>query len=218
MKYWIIVEDRHAGPFSAQQLVDTGLTPDTLVWHEGLPDWTRAANIPEIMQCLEQRSVAEAQARQELVEQARRDEELRLQAEEAEHREAMLRQQEEEARRQAMAAETLAGENACEQPPAQPGCCRPVQQAVPSVSVAAQPVEPCPPAYIAWSIIATLLCCTIVGIPAIIFASMTKSAYYKGDLAKAKRYSELAQWLIIASIVLGAVSWPFQIAVMGMFQ
>ncbi len=57
-----------------------------------------------------------------------------------------------------------------------------------------------------------------MGIPAIIFASMTKSAYYKGDLAKAKRYSELAQWFIIASIVLGAVSWPFQMAIMGMFQ
>lgn len=218
MKYWIIVEDRHAGPFSAQQLVDTGLTPDTLVWYEGLPDWTRAANIPEIMQCLEQRSIAEAQARQELVEQARRDEELRLQAEEAERREAMLRQQEEEARRQAMAAETLAEENACEQPPTQPGSCRPIQQAASSASIAAQPAEPCPPAYIAWSIISTLLCCTIVGIPAIIFASMTKSAYYKGDLAKSKRYSELAQWFIIASIVLGAVSWPFQIAFMGMFQ
>ena len=206
MKYWIIVEDRHAGPFSAQQLVDTGLTPDTLVWYEGLPDWTRAANIPEIMECLRQRDAAEAQARQELVEQARRDEEQRLQAEEAERRAAMLRQQqEEEASREAPTQQYFQ--------PAQPD-----RQAAPSTSAAAQPVEPCPPAYIAWSIIATLLCCTIVGIPAIIFASMTKSAYYKGDLAKSKRYSELAQWFIIASIVLGAVSWPFQIAFMGMFQ
>ncbi len=47
---------------------------------------------------------------------------------------------------------------------------------------------------------------------------MTKSAYYKGDIVKAKRYSELAQWFTIASIVLGAVSWPFQIAIMGMLQ
>ncbi len=217
MKYWIIVEDRHAGPFSAQQLVDTGLTPDTLVWYEGLPDWTRAANIPEIMQCLEQRSIAEAQARQELVEQARRDEERRLQAEEAERRAAMLQQQEEEARRQTLAVEPMAEENRHEETVVQPAY-QPVQQAAPSASVAAQPTEPCPPAYIAWSIISTLLCCTIVGIPAIIFASMTKSAYYKGDLAKSKRYSELAHWFIIASIVLGAVSWPFQIAVMGMFQ
>ncbi len=93
-----------------------------------------------------------------------------------------------------------------------------MQQPQPQAQTRTLPDEPCPPAYIAWSIIATLLCCTIVGIPAIIFASMTKSAYYKGDLAKAKRYSELAQWFIIASIVLGAVSWPFQMAIMGMFQ
>ena len=45
MKYWIIIDDRHAGPFSAQQLLDTGLTADTLVWFEGIPDWTRAANV-----------------------------------------------------------------------------------------------------------------------------------------------------------------------------
>lgn len=63
----------------------------------------------------------------------------------------------------------------------------------------------------------TVLCCTIVGIPAIVFSSMTKSAYYRGDLERSKRYSELAQWFIIAAIVLGAVSWPFQIAFMGMF-
>ena len=79
-----------------------------------------------------------------------------------------------------------------------------------------QQTELCPPAYIAWSIIVTVLCCTIAGIPAIVFASMTKSAYYRGDLAKAKRYSEITQWFIIAAIVLGAVSWPFQIAFMSL--
>ena len=46
---------------------------------------------------------------------------------------------------------------------------------------------------------------------------MTKSAYYRGDIAKAKRYSELAQWFIIASIVLGVVGIPFQMAFMGLF-
>lgn len=91
----------------------------------------------------------------------------------------------------------------------------PTAQSPSPAAVAA--VEPCPPAYIAWSVIVTVLCCTIVGIPAIVFSSMTKSAYYRGDLERSKRYSELAQWFIIAAIVLGAVSWPFQIAFMGMF-
>ena len=177
MKYWIIVDDHHAGPFTAQHLLDTGLMADTLVWCEGLPDWTRAELVPELAEGLRVRALAQ----QPQPQPARTDGD----------------------RMQEHAAP--AGQQF-----QQPAQTQPVQ-------AMQQPVEPCPPAYIAWSIIATLLCCTIVGIPGIIFASMTKSAYYKGDIVKAKRYSELAQWFIIASIVLGAVSWPFQIIFMGLF-
>lgn len=204
MKYWIIIDDRHAGPFSAQQLLDTGLTADTLVWHEGLPDWTRAANIAELAEGLQCRAMAEAEARERLVAEAE-----------------ARRIAEEEARRMEAEAERMRSEEPAQSVPQWEQTVEPVytEPAVAQPQNQAQPItEPCPPAYIAWSIIATLLCCTIVGIPGIIFASMTKSAYYKGDLAKAKRYSELAQWFIIASIVLGAISWPFQIAIMGMFQ
>lgn len=195
MKYWIIIDDRHAGPFSVQQLLDTGLTADTLVWYEGLSDWTRAANVAELAEALQNRILAEAEARERLL----AENEARRIAQEEE--EASLRQ-----------AERREDETAAPQwEPQQP---QPTLQPQSAVAI----TEPCPPAYIAWSIIATLLCCTIVGIPGIIFASMTKSAYYKGDLDKAKRYSELAQWFIIASIVLGTISWPFQIAFMGMMQ
>lgn len=205
MRYWIIIDDRHAGPFSARQLLDTGLTADTLVWHEGLPDWVRAADVEELAEGLHQRAIAEAEARERLIAQADTYNPAKEEEEETADTAAPMQPQHHE---------TM--ENACTQQQwNQP--CQPQPQAAtqqPSQAIA----EPCPPAYIAWSIIATLLCCTIVGIPGIIFASMTKSAYYKGDIAKAKRYSELAQWFIIASIVLGAVSWPFQIAFMGMLQ
>ena len=105
------------------------------------------------------------------------------------------------------------------QPSYEPSPAYAPQQApyTPATPASTAPEEPCPPAYIAWSVIATLLCCTIAGIPAIIFSSMTKSAYYKGDIAKARRYSEWAQWCIILAITLGAVSWPFQMAFMGTF-
>ena len=75
-----------------------------------------------------------------------------------------------------------------------------------------EPCEPCPPTYVAWSIIATVLCCIPLGIPAIIFSSMVKSAYYRGDLEKARRYSNRAQWFIILAITLGVVCMPFQMA------
>lgn len=204
MKYWIIIDDRHAGPFSARQLVDTGLTADTLVWYEGLPDWVRAATVDELAEALRQRAMAEADARERLLAEA----ENRRKAEE----EARLEAERISSSQQPEACDNLHWQPQEAYTPAEPA--QPMQPVQPVQTI----TEPCPPAYIAWSIIATLLCCTIVGIPGIIFASMTKSAYYKGDLAKAKRYSELAQWFIIASIVLGAVSWPFQIAFMGMFQ
>ena len=41
---------------------------------------------------------------------------------------------------------------------------------------------------------------------------MTKSAYYKGDIGKARRYSEWAQWCIILSIVGGLLWIPLQMA------
>lgn len=225
MRYWIIVDDRHAGPFSAQQLLDTGLTPDTLVWTEGMPDWTRAANVAELADGLRLRAQAEAEARGRLVAESDA-ENARL---EAERRQAA---QEAPAQEEYPVDCTVTGTEVtetyrepecatqCEAAYAAPGygdapAAQPQQPAQPSAAI---PAEPCPPAYIAWSIIATLVCCTIVGIPAIIFASMTKSAYYKGDLAKAKRYSELAQWFIIAAITLGAIGWPFQMAFMSMFQ
>ena len=63
-----------------------------------------------------------------------------------------------------------------------------------------------------WSVAATILCCIPLGIPAIIFSAMVKSAYYRGEIAKARRYSNLAQWFIIMAITLGVVFWPFQLA------
>lgn len=174
MNYWIIVDDHHDGPYSGRQLVDNGLQPETLVWTDGLPDWTPASEIAELAAMLENRTAAPAPEQIEAVGVAASD------------------------------------------TPAEP-VPEPLAETPAEAEVEIEVVEPCPPAYIAWSVIVTVLCCTIVGIPAIVFSSMTKSAYYRGDLERSKRYSELAQWFIIAAIVLGAVSWPFQIAFMGMF-
>lgn len=170
MEYWIIVDRRHAGPYSARELVNAGLKDDTLVWCEGLTEWTPAGRIEELASMMRMRAMADEPYREAPQEQS-----------------------------------PAAPYHHVAEP--QPQYAAPQQAVVPT--------EPCPPAYIAWSIIATLLCCTIAGIPAIIFSSMTKSAYYKGDLEKAKKYSERAQWWIILSITLGAVTWPFQMALMG---
>lgn len=201
MEYWIIVENRHAGPYSATQLVDAGLDADTLVWHEGLPDWVAASEVEELRLLMDAR-------RREAAAAASRAAHPEVQQPAPMVQNVPIVQQPAQPQPQPQP-----------QPQAAPAWQMPAaQQPAPAAGTPVREMEePCPPAYIAWSVIVTLLCCTVVGVVAIIFSSQTKSAYYRGDLAKAKRNSEIAQWLIIASIVLGAISWPFQMAVMGMF-
>ena len=219
MKYWIIVDDHHDGPFSASHLVENGLQPETLVWTEGLADWTPAGDIAELAAMINSRGACCVSPTAERAPQESP----------VAHQEDLDGQQPQNS----LSSETVVEElittsdpviiEQIESTEVHPQDAQP-QEAIPHTEFNVNPAacaavqsEPCPPAYIAWAIIATLLCCTIVGIPAIIFASMTKGAYYKGNIEKAKKYSEWTQWFIIASIVLGCVSWPFQIAVMGMF-
>lgn len=65
--------------------------------------------------------------------------------------------------------------------------------------------EPMPDTYLVWSVLATVLCCMIPGIIAIIFSSSVSSRYYAGDMEGAKRASKRAQIWIIVSIVTGIV-------------
>lgn len=205
MNYWIIVNDHHDGPYSVDTLVANGLKSEDLVWTEGLADWTPAGNILELAEAMNLRdSMAAAPAEPAAPVSAEVIEIVETEAEAPMEQEA------------ACDAEPAQQPQPAQQPYAAPQMQTAYTQAAPAQGAAMTQAEPCPPAYIAWSIIVTVLCCTIVGIPAIVFASMTKSAYYRGDLAKAKRYSEITQWFIIAAIVLGAVSWPFQIAFMSL--
>lgn len=205
MNYWIIVNDHHDGPHSVDTLVANGLKPDDLVWTEGLADWTPAGNILELAEAMNLRDSMVAAPAESAAPAT--DEVIEIVETEAE---APMEQE------PACNVEPVRQPQTAQEPYAAPQMQTAYTQAAPAQAATMTQAEPCPPAYIAWSIIVTVLCCTIVGIPAIVFASMTKSAYYRGDLAKAKRYSEITQWFIIAAIVLGAVSWPFQIAFMSL--
>lgn len=48
MKYWIARNKEKIGPLQRDELLAAGLTEDTLVWHEGLPTWTRAGSLEEL--------------------------------------------------------------------------------------------------------------------------------------------------------------------------
>lgn len=54
MEYFIIENNgQQAGPFSLEQLVQKAITPETLVWAQGIKDWTPAWKIAELKTVLE---------------------------------------------------------------------------------------------------------------------------------------------------------------------
>ncbi len=66
--------------------------------------------------------------------------------------------------------------------------------------------ESMPETYLVWSVLATVLCCLIPGVVAIVYSTMVSSRYYAKDYEGARRASEKAQYWIIASVVLGVIT------------
>lgn len=64
---------------------------------------------------------------------------------------------------------------------------------------------PCPPTYLVWSILLTVLCCNPVGIVPIIYGSGVKSKFYSGNVEGARRASETTEWWLAVTIVVGLI-------------
>lgn len=63
-----------------------------------------------------------------------------------------------------------------------------------------------PNSYLAWAIVATVLCCLPLGIPAIVYASKVDSAWSSGQYDDARRYSASAKkWSIAAAASFGVI-------------
>ena len=52
MKYYIAENGQQAGPFEPNELLSHGLTVNSLVWCEGMANWTSASQVPELMALL----------------------------------------------------------------------------------------------------------------------------------------------------------------------
>lgn len=53
MKYFIYADNRQQGPFSIEELAARGLSSETLVWAEGMEQWTPAWKIKELKDIIE---------------------------------------------------------------------------------------------------------------------------------------------------------------------
>lgn len=53
MDYYILLGNERRGPYSREALRDMRITAATLLWREGLTDWTPAGGLPELYDILE---------------------------------------------------------------------------------------------------------------------------------------------------------------------
>ena len=51
-QYFIIIDGQQAGPFSKEELQQHMVRPESLVWRQGLPDWIKASDLPEIAEII----------------------------------------------------------------------------------------------------------------------------------------------------------------------
>ena len=54
--YYAALEGKQAGPFSETEIVrlvnEKRITKETLVWHQGMPAWKRAEDLPEMLRII----------------------------------------------------------------------------------------------------------------------------------------------------------------------
>lgn len=102
-----------------------------------------------------------------------------------------------------------------EVPPPVPQSHTPRQAPGPTAAVSTPvTVEPMPPAWLLWSVLAAIFCCTPAGIVAIVYSSQVSSRYWKGDIEGARRASHQAEAWIIASVVAGVAMSAFWLPLM----
>ena len=215
MQYWINQNGVQAGPVTRDELERMNVSADAYVWRSGLEDWVKITSLPELEGVIGAPVVPQPAVAQPVEEPV---------AEPVAEEEPV--------------AEPVA-ENPVEQPsepaPEQPAAIPPIPEQ-PAVVVGTpvagyyqpqprqypQPRQEerpeCPPTNLVWAIIVTLLCCTVMGIVAIIYAIKVRNRYNYGDYKGALRASETGAWWcigsIIASIVLSPISFIVQMLMM----
>lgn len=74
MEFFIIDHNgQQAGPFSFDQLVQKGISPETLVWKQGMADWTPAWKVEELKAVLEAIRANQQQAHQQDYQKAQQE-------------------------------------------------------------------------------------------------------------------------------------------------
>lgn len=191
-KYWVNIDGIQSGPISRDELANIDFNPEvTYVWHEELDDWQRIDRLSEFADIVaaKQKAAAENSEHSESAESS----------EESEHSEE---------------SESSVTPPPVPQPPvAQPPMPQPPMPQPPMPQPPVAP-EAEAPTNLVWAVIATVMCCQITGVIAIVYGAMTSSANSAGNYEKARRYSDIAQIWVMVSIVLGLIYMPIALLMM----
>lgn len=193
-KYWVNIDGIQSGPISRDELANIDFNPEvTYVWHEELDDWQRIDRLSEFADIVAAKQKAAAE-----------HSESAEQSEQSEHSES---------------SEHSVTPPPVPQPPMpQPPMPQPPvpQPPMPQPPMPQPPVAPEAeaPTNLVWAVIATVMCCQITGVIAIVYGVMTSSANSAGNYEKARRYSDIAQIWVMVSIVLGLIYMPIALLLM----
>ena len=190
MEIYIHANGSNMGPYSLEQLKDLGISPDTPVWYNGLPDWTPAGVAPATRELFFAPSPDKAIVPEEPSAEA--------QATSASGESAPPVPGSQQGYNPNQGYYGRQGYNPQGYPygPGQQGP---------------------PPSYLAWAIISTLCCCIPFGVVAIVYASKVNSLWARGDMYGAQKASERAQLWTILAIVLGLLANFFVMMINPMF-
>ena len=211
-KYWVNIDGIQSGPISRDELANIDFNPEvTYVWHEELDDWQRIDRLSEFADIVaaKQKAAAESAEHSELSEQSEHSENSE-QSEQSEESEPSVTPP--PVPQPSVPSQPVEGSEYSEPsvtPPPVPQPPMPQLMLQPPVTPEAEA-----PTNLVWAVIATVMCCQITGVIAIVYGAMTSSANSAGNYEKARRYSDIAQIWVMVSIVLGLIYMPIALLMM----
>lgn len=207
-KYWVNIDGIQSGPISRDELANIDFNPEvTYVWHEELDDWQRIDRLSEFADIVaaKQKAAAESAEHSE-------------QSEHSESAESSENSENSENSEGSVTPPPMPQPPVPQPPVPQPPMPQPPvpQPPMPQPPMPQPPVTPEAeaPTNLVWAVIATVMCCQITGVIAIVYGAMTSSANSAGNYEKARRYSDIAQIWVMVSIVLGLIYMPIALLMM----
>lgn len=200
MQYYIAINGQQSGPFEESELLQKGLTADTLVWTSGMEGWRPAKDVQALSYLFAQQPTQFGYSQEAFGQPAQQPYGQQPYGQQPYGQQPYGQQP---------YAQQPYGQQPYGQQPYGQQPAYGAQQAYspqPQGQYVQNGYQQRPENYLVWHILTTLCCCLIFGIIGIVKANRVNSAYQAGNYQLALQYSkESKNWLWI-TIIVGLVS------------